>query len=346
MTIVGRLLIGITALAIGVSMASAGASAQSIKKIKDRGALNCPVPTGGFAGRSEVDQKGQWKGLDVDMCRAIGTAILGSPDKVNFIPISWAQRFPSIQAGEIDIIVMATGWTLSRDTETGLDFSLPYFFSGLQFLVRSDLGVNSPKELDGGTICATTGTTIERQTSGFMRANGMKYTAVTFEKTEETAAAFLAKRCDAIANSAQALGILAASQPDPSQYKIIPEHPLTLEPEAMAVRGGDQEMAAVADWVLTALVEADELKITSKNLDEVIKTRKDDPQAAALLGLTPGVGARLGLRETWAQDVIRKVGSYSEIYNRNLGSASPYKIPAGYNAVYSQGGLLYPLAID
>jgi general L-amino acid transport system substrate-binding protein len=140
-----------------------GAQAQTtLDDIKSRGALNCPVPTGGQVGRLEVGEKGDWKGFDVDICRGIATALLGAPDKVNFVPISWAQRFPSIQAKEIDIIVMASGWTLSRDTEIGLDFSMPYFFGGLQFLVRADSGIASAEELDGGTICAVTGTTMER----------------------------------------------------------------------------------------------------------------------------------------------------------------------------------------
>jgi general L-amino acid transport system substrate-binding protein len=177
-----------------------------------------------------------------------------------------------------------------------------------------------------------------------MAGHGIEYTPVTFEKLDETEAAFLAGRCDAFAMSGDGLSITRSRQPDPSKFKLLPDRPVSLETHAMIVRGGDQEMLAIANWVLTALLKADELGITSDNLDEVIQTRGSDPQVAALLGLTPGIGKRLGLSETWAQDVIRAVGSYSQIYDRNLGT--PYEMPAGFNAVYSNGGLLYPLGID
>ena len=337
------ILAGVCALAV---LSATPAMANTIETIKDRGAINCPVPTGGYVARAEVDDQGNWSGLDVDLCRALAAAILGDPQAINFVPISWAQRFPTLQAGDIDIIVMSTGWTLSRDTEIGLDFATPYFLTGLQFLVRVDSGIETPADLNGGAICATGGTTMERQTSEYMLANQIEYEAITFENTEETASAFFAGRCDAIANPGQSLGIMAAQQPDPSLYKIIPDAPLSLETNAMAVRGGDQEMLAVANWVRSALLEADILDITSENIDDAIANRADEPRVAYLLGVSPGAGARLGLSETWAQDAIRAVGNYGEIYDRYLGADSPYNMEAGINAVYTEGGVHYPNAID
>ena len=328
-------------------LVAATASAQTtIDKIKARGRFNCPVPTGGYVARAELDDKGVWRGLDVDFCRATAAAILGSRDKVNFVPISWAQRFPTLQAGDIDAVITSTGWSLSRETDLKLDFTIPYFLTGLQFMVRKDAGINDPKGLDGGTICITGGTTMELQTAGYMSGNKIKYKPITFEKTEESAQGFFSGRCDAIANTGESLGIMAAQQPNPSLFKIIPEVPVTLEANAMAVRGGDRAMLAVLNYVRTALLEADILGITSQNVEEARTTRSSEPRVAILLGVTPGAGKRLGLPDSWAYDAIKAVGSYDEVFSRYFGEGSRYKMSAGLNAVYTKGGVHYPTTID
>lgn len=326
--------------------ASVPASAGTVQAIMDRGQLNCPVAVGGYPGSSELDDQGNWHGMDIDFCRAIAVALLGDPAKANFIPLSWAQRFPSLAAGDIDLIVMGTGITMSRDTTIGLDFTSPYYFTGVQFLVPADSEAEVPSDLEGGVICSTTGTTIERDITTYMRANNIEYSALTFERTEQASTAFMAGRCDAIGDIGQALAVLRLGQDNPEAYKIIPENTITLGATGMAVRQGDYEMLDVANWVLQALLHADVHGLTAENVDEMAISKKDDPQVAALLGLTPGIGDKLGLRNEWAYDVIKAFGSHQAIYDRSLGKNSRYGIPAGYSRLYTDGGLLFPIPLD
>lgn len=340
--------ISAAALVLGAALASvaSSASATTPQTIKDRGTLNCPVVVGGYPGAAELDDKGNWRGMDIDICKAIATAILGDPAKVNFVPLSFAQRFPSLFAGDIDVIVMGTSITMSRDTTVGLDFSLPYLYTGVQFLVPADSGVETAADLDGASICSVTGTTVERDITTYMRSEGIGFTPVAFERNEQANAAFVAGRCDAVGDIGQAIAVIRASQPNPEAYKIIPETPITLGATAIGVRAGDTAMLDIGNWVIQAMVHADMLDINSQNVEEAAQSRAADLRVAALLGINPAIGTNLGLRPEWARDVIREIGSYSEIYGRALGENSRYKIPAGYNQVFKKGGLFYPLPID
>jgi len=342
-----RLGISAALISFGAAIATTtGASAVTPKDIMDRGVLNCPVVVGGYPGAAELDDKGAWRGMDIDICKSLATALLGDPSKVNFVPLSFAQRFPALLGGDIDVIVMGTSITMSRDTTVGLDFSLPYLYTGVQFLVPAGSGIETPADLEGASICSVTGTTVERDITTYMRTEGITFSPIAFERNEQANAAFVAGRCDAVGDIGQAIAVIRASQSDPEAYKIIPETPITLGATAIAVRAGDHEMLNVGNWVIQALVHADMLGITSQNVEEVAKTRAEDLRVAALLGGNPAIGTNLGLRPEWARDVIREVGAYSEIYHRALGENSRYKVPAGYNQLFNKGGLLYPLPID
>lgn len=340
--------ISAAALMLGTAVASVAsvASAVTPQDIKDRGQLNCPVVVGGYPGAAELDDKGNWRGMDIDICKALATAILGDPAKVNFVPLSFAQRFPGLFAGDIDVIVMGTSITMSRDTTVGLDFSLPYLYTGVQFLVPADSDIETPADLEGASICSVTGTTVERDITTYMRTEGIEFSPIAFERNEQANAAFVAGRCDAVGDIGQAIAVIRASQSDPEAYKIIPETPITLGATAIAVRAGDSEMLNVGNWVIQAMIHADMLGITSENVEEVATSRADDLRVAALLGGNPAIGTNLGLRPEWARDVIREIGAYSQVYGRALGEQSRYKVPAGYNQLFKDGGLLYPLPID
>lgn len=333
-------------LAAALASVASLASASTPQTIKDRGTLNCPVVVGGYPGASELDDKGNWRGMDIDICKAIATAILGDPAKVNFVPLSYAQRFPSLFAGDIDVIVMGTSITMSRDTTVGLDFTQPYLYTGVQFLVPADSGVETVADLDGASICSVTGTTVERDITTHMRSEGFEFTPIAFERNEQANAAFVAGRCDAVGDIGQAIAVIRASQPDPDAYRIIPETPITLGATAIGVRAGDTEMLDIGNWVIQAMIHADMLGITSQNVDEIAASSAGDLRIGALLGENPAIGTNLGLRPEWARDVIREIGAYSEIYGRALGENSRFKIPSGYNQIFSKGGLMYPLPID
>lgn len=333
------------ATAVATMPTMALAESATVQQIVDRGTLLCSGHNGSYFGFVEVNDQNEWKGLDIDLCRALTTAILGDPDAVQIVPLSWAQRFPALQSGDVDLIIKATGWTMGRDTELGLQFSLPYFFGGTQFMAHGDLGITDATGLDGGTICVEAGTTIERISANYLSTIGVEHTMVSYESAAELRAAYLANRCDAFAGWGPNLAVLRATEIDNPDAHIILSDQLSSEPISAAMRQGDEDFVDVVNWMLAALLIAEEEGITMANVDEMAADPAN-PRIARLLGAEPGMGERLGLRDTWAREMIAAVGNFAEIYDRNLGADSPYQLERGLNNLWSHGGVLYAPILD
>ncbi|MBT6274380.1 MAG: amino acid ABC transporter substrate-binding protein [Chromatiales bacterium] len=342
---IAKVLVAGTLLAgIGLAGSAYAATGDTLKAVKARGTLLCTGHNGTYLGFAEVDDKGEWKGFDIELCKALATTIFGSPDKLKIIPISWAQRFPSIQSGDIDVIIKVTGWTMGRDTELGLQFSRPYFLGPTQLMAHKEIGAKSAKDLDGATVCASAGTSTERIAADYLSNLGIKFEMVTFEKTEEMRSAYFAGRCDAFAGWGPNLAITRTKGPDPDKHMILPDV-MAVEPESAAMRQGDDNWVDVLNWMFTALLIAEQYGITSANVDQH-KAKPGNPTVERLLGATPGIGDRLGLSNDWAYNLIKHVGNYKEIYDRTLGMGSAYKLPRGPNALITNGGVMYPLVLD
>src|SRR2546423_8575418 len=320
-------------LACGPAMAG-----KDLDSVKARGALVCGVPTG-TAGFAVADSQGKWVGLDVDVCRAVSAAIFGDSEKVKYTPLTAQQRFTALQSGEVDILSNNTTATLTRDTALGLDFTAITYYDGQGFMVNKKLGVKSAKELNGATVCVQLGTTTELNLADYFRANKMTFKPVVIEKVEEVRAAFFAGRCDVFTTDASGLySTRAANAPNPDDYIILPEI-ISKEPLGPVVRHGDNQFADIVRWALFAQIEAEEYGITSKNVDEMLKS--DNPTIKRILGVTPGMGKALGVDEKWVYNIVKQVGNYGESFDRNLGKDSALKIDRGLNKLWTQGGLQY-----
>lgn len=338
-------------IALGSAMMLAASAAQAeigdtLKGIKERGALSCSGHNGSYPGMAEVDDKGNWKGFDIDMCRAMATAIFGTAEgHLKIQQTSWEQRWPSLKSGELDLVIKSSGWTMSRDTDNGLQFSRPYMMAPIAYATHTENGAKSIKDLDGGTVCLQAGTTLERYVTDHSAANGYKLEVVPFDSTEAAKAAFLSGRCDLYVEWDLQLAVMRATEvKDPSTITILPDV-LAAEPIAMVMRQGDDQWVDVVNWVESILIQADEAGVTSANVDEM-KANPPTPGVATMLGVTPGVGKRLGLSDDWAYQVIKQVGNYNEIWERDLGQGSPYKLARGVNGLIKNGGIMYSLGMD
>src|SRR6266567_4869423 len=332
----------LAAAGVLVALVGAAQAGPTLDKVKQAGQISCGVPTG-LAGFAAPDSQGRWAGFDVDVCRALSAAIFGAADKVRYVPLTAQQRFTALQSGEVDLLSNNTTDTLQRDTALGLNFAPVVFYDGQGFMVPKKLGVKGAKDLNGATICVQPGTTTELNLADYFRANKMDFKPVVIEKVDEIYAAFFSGRCDVMTGDASALGaqrIGRASNPD--DYMILTER-ISKEPLAPVVRHGDEQWHDVADWVIYALMEAEEKGITQKNVDDLLKT--DDPGLKRMLGVTPGMGKALGLDEKWAYNAIKAVGNYGEIFDKHLGLASPLKLERGYNNLWTKGGLIYAIPI-
>lgn len=326
----------IAAVIVGSSPAFAGSTMDAVKA---KGFVQCGVNLGLY-GFSAPDDKGNWSGLDVDVCRAVAAAVFGDATKVKYTPLSTQQRLPALQSGEIDMLARNTTYTLSRDTANGLNFTVTNYYDGQGFMVPTKLGVKSAKELNGATICVLPGTTTEQNLADWFRANKMTFKPVVIEKNEELTSAFFAGRCDSFSSDASQLaGVRANEAPNPADYTILPEL-VSKEPLAPAVRHGDDQWLDVVRWSIFAMIAAEEKGVTMANVDQMAATSVD-PEVKRLLGVTAGNGKSLGLDETWAKNIIKQVGNYGESFERNVGMGSKLKIARGLNALYSQGGLMY-----
>jgi len=336
------------AVAIAVALfgalgaATPAQAGPTLDKIKQAGGFSCGVQTG-LAGFAQPDSQGVYTGFNVDICKALSAAIFGDPGKVKYVPLTAQQRFTALQSGEVDILSNNTTWTLQRDTELGLNFAPVVFYDGQGFMVAKKLNVKSAKELNGATICVQPGTTTELNLADYFRANKMEYKPVVIEKLDEVVAAFFSGRCDVFTTDASGLAAVRmgrASNPD--DYMILPER-ISKEPLAPVVRHGDDQWHDIVDWVVFALIQAEESGITKVNVDDMLKS--DDPSIKRMLGATPGMGKALGLDENWAYNEIKAVGNYGEIFDRNLGAGGPLKLERGLNALWKNGGLQYAMPI-
>ena len=314
------------------------ASAGTLEKTKAAGTLKCGITTG-LAGFAEVGADKKWKGLDVDMCRAVAAAVLGDASKVTYVPLTAKERFTALQSGEIDLLARNTTWTNTRDTSLGLNFAGVNYYDGQGFLVSKKLGVNSAKELDGASICITAGTTTELNLSEYFNSNGMKYSPITYDTADQVLKGFESGRCDLITTDQSQLYALRTKMKNPGNYKVLPEI-ISKEPLGPVVRQGDDVWFNIVRWSLDALITAEEFGVTQSNVDSLAKNTKQ-PEVARLLGASGKLGANLHLDAKWAYNIVKQVGNYSESFERNVGMGSPLKIARGVNALWSKGGILY-----
>jgi general L-amino acid transport system substrate-binding protein len=323
--------------ALAVVFAAQSASAQTLKTVKDRGMLNCGS-NGTLAGFGLPDAQGQWTGLDVDYCKAIAAAIFGDAKKVKFVPLSAKDRFTALQSGEVDILARNTTWTSSRDTSLGLNFVGVNYYDGQGFMVRKALKVNSALELNGASVCVQQGTTTELNLSDYFRANNMQVKTVTFATANEAVKAYDAGRCDAYTTDASGLYGERLRLANATDHLVLPEI-ISKEPLGPAVRHGDDQWFDVAKWTLYALINAEELNITQKNVDEMVKST--NPDVKRFVGTEGNYGEQLGLPKDWAVQIIKAVGNYGEVFDRNVGANSPLKIERGLNKLWNKGGIQY-----
>ncbi|MFL5074238.1 MAG: amino acid ABC transporter substrate-binding protein [Microvirga sp.] len=330
----------IATIAVGLAatlMASAASAQATLNNVKQKGFLTCGSNTG-LAGFGVPDAQGNWTGLDVDLCRAIAAAVFNDATKVRFIPLSAKDRFTALQSGEVDVLVRNTTWTMSRDTQLGLDFTGVNYYDGQGFLVRKKLGVTSAKELNGASVCTQQGTTTELNLADFFRANNLKYEVVAFATADETFKAYESGRCDAFTTDASGLYSerLKASAPD--EHIVLPEI-ISKEPLGPAVRHGDNQWGDIVRWTHFAMINAEELGVTKANVDQMLKN--DNPEIKRMLGSEGKFGEAVGLTNDWAFRIIKQVGNYGEVFEKNVGQGSPLKIQRGQNALWTKGGLQY-----
>ena len=332
-----RLRLGIVAGLIVILFTAGLASAGTVDEVKAKGYISVGVNEGLF-GFSKPDEKGVWKGLDVDTARAVSVAVFGSPDKLKFVPLTAKTRFTALQSGEIDLLTRNCTRTLGRESALGLNFAQVNFYDGQGFLIPKKLGVKSAKELDGATVCVLPGTTTELNVADYFRANNMKMKPVVIESTPELAKAFFAGRCDVLTSDASQLAGTRAVAPNPDDYAILPEI-ISKEPLAPVVRHGDDQWLDIVNFSVFAMIAAEEMGITSKNVDQMLKSK--DPKVQRFLGASPGNGKSLGVDEKWAYNIIKLVGNYGESFERNVGVNTPLKIERGLNDLWTRGGLMY-----
>lgn len=332
------LLNGGIATALFACLAATPAIAQgTLQKVRDRGELSCGVNTG-IAGFSAPDEKGNWAGLDVDLCRAISAAVFKDATKVKYVPLTAKERFTALQSGEVDLLSRNTTWTMSRDTSAGMNFVGVNYYDGQGFLVTKALGVKSAKELADASICVQTGTTNELNVADFFRQAGMTYKPVVFEKLPETIAAYAAGRCDVFTSDASQLYSIRLTLAKPEDHIVLPDV-ISKEPLGPAVRQGDAQWSNIVRWMLFALINAEELGVTTANLDQMLES--PNPEIKRLLGKEGDYGKGIGLDNDWAYQAIKAVGNYGETFERNVGAGSRLKISRGQNALWRDGGLQY-----
>lgn len=315
-------------------MVAGAANAATIDDIKKAGELKCGVSQG-LPGFSNPDDKGNWTGIDVDYCKALAAAILGDASKVKYVPLSAKVRFTALQSGEVDVLSRNTTWTFTRDTNLGINFVGVLYYDGQGFMVRKKLGVKSAKELSGAAVCTNTGTTTELNVADYFKSNGMKYKVVAFESSNEVVAAYDAGRCDVYTTDRSGLAAQRTKMKNPDEHMVLPEI-ISKEPLGPAVRQGDDQFANAARWVLNALIIAEELGVTSKNVDQMMSSK--NPEIQRLLGATGKYGSYVGLEPKWAAWAIKAVGNYGEMYERNV---TPLGLARGVNKLWNKGGILY-----
>ena len=317
-----------------LALTANSASADTLDSVKSKGYVQCGVSTG-LPGFSNADSSGNWKGLDVDVCRAVAAATLGDASKVKYTPLTAKERFTALQSGEIDILSRNTTWTLTRDASLGINFAGVNYYDGQGFMVTKSLGVKSALELDGAAVCLQAGTTTELNLADYFRLKGMKYKVVTYDTSDATIKGFEAGRCDMLTSDQSQLYALRIKLSKPGSAIVLPEV-ISKEPLGPVVRQGDDKWFNIVKWSLMAMVNAEELGITSKNADKMMSS--SNPSVGRFM---TGQGEKLGIGDDWAYNIAKQVGNYGEAFERNVGMGSPLKISRGLNALWTDGGLQY-----
>jgi general L-amino acid transport system substrate-binding protein len=313
------------------------AGAATLDTVKQRGVLNCGA-NGQLPGFGLPDAQGNWTGLDVDFCRAIAAAIFNDAGKVKFVVLTAANRFVALQTGDVDVLVRNTTWTLSRDTQLGLNATGANYYDGQGFIVRKSLKVNSALELNDAAICVQQGTTTELNLADYFRANRMRLKTVIFATLDEALRAYETSRCDAFTTDASGLYGARLKLAKPDDHVVLPEI-ISKEPLSPFVRHGDDQWFDIVKWVHFAMINAEELNVNKANVDEQMKS--ENPDIKKLLGGENNFGEQLGLTKDWAYRIVKLVGNYGEVFERNVGQGSPLKIVRGLNALWTKGGIQY-----
>ncbi|MDH3688080.1 MAG: amino acid ABC transporter substrate-binding protein [Gammaproteobacteria bacterium] len=333
----------LAATAVAASLSVAGVSqAGTLDDVKSKGFVQCGVSQG-VPGFSNPDEQGNWTGIDVDVCRAVAAAVFGDADKVKYSPLTAKERFTALQSGEIDMLSRNTTWTLTRDTALGINFAGVNYYDGQGFMVRKDLGVKSALELAGASVCTNIGTTTELNLADYFRANNMEYEIVAFEKADEVVAAYDAGRCDSYTTDQSGLAAQRLKLKEPDAHIVLPEV-ISKEPLGPVVAHGDDQWFDIVKWSLIAMIEAEELGLTSGNIDEMASS--DNPSVKRFMGVEGDTAKNLGLdNPDWAADIVRQVGNYGESFDTHVGPDTPVQLQRGVNALWNQGGLMYPMPI-
>ncbi len=319
-------------------LAAGVAAAGTLDDVKARGKLNCGVTTG-LVGFAAPDANGEWQGFDVAVCRAVAAAVLGDSSAVEFVPTTGKTRFTALASGEVDMLARNTTWTFSRDNDLKFEFTGVNYYDGQGFMVPKELGVSSAKELDGATVCIQTGTTTELNLADFFRSNNISYEPVPIETNAEAQQQYLAGACDVYTTDASGLAATRATFEAPGDHVVLPEI-VSKEPLGPLVRHGDNEWGDIVRWTLNALISAEELGITSTNLDE-LSGGTDNPEINRILGSEGTLGEMIGLDAEWAKRAIAVSGNYGEVFEKNIGEATPIGLARGLNAQWKDGGLIY-----
>jgi len=328
---------------VGVAMSlTAAQAATTLEAVQEKGFVQCGVSQG-LPGFSQADDSGDWSGIDVDLCRAVAAAIFGDGSKVRFTPLSNKQRFTALGSGEIDILSRNTTWTMTRDSQLGLNFAGVNYYDGQGMMVPTSLGVSSATELEGANICTATGTTTELNITDYFRSNNLSFNLVAFEKSDEVVAAYDAGRCDVYTTDRSGLAAQRTKLTNPDAHTVLPEI-ISKEPLGPVVRQGDDQWFNIVRWTLNALINAEELGITKANA-RARRGGTENPAIKRLLGVEGTFGEELGLSNDWALDAIEAVGNYGESYEANVGPNTPLKLDRGVNALWNQGGILYAAPI-
>lgn len=320
-----------------IALIGMSATAGTLEDVKKQGFVKCGID-GGLPGFSEILSGGVYKGMDVDGCRAVAVAALGDASKVKYISLNAKERLAALQSGEIDILVRNTTWTETRDTSLGLNFAAVNYYDGQGFMIRKDLGAKSALELDGASVCLQTGTTTEMNVADYFRANNMKYKTVAYDTNDQVVQSYDNGRCDILTSDASQLYGLRTKLKDPKAHIVLPEI-ISKEPLGPVVRQGDDAWFNIVKWSFNAMVAAEEAGITSANADSMLKST--NPTVKRILGAEGKMGANLGLSADFAYQIIKQVGNYGEVFERNVGTSTPLNIERGLNALWTKGGLQY-----
>ena len=331
------ILLPVIALLAFIVADSAPGGAQTLKAVKERGALNCGVSQG-LLGFSSKDDKNTWAGFDVDICRAVAAAIFGDAAKVTFMPLDAGARFTALQSSQIDVLSRNSTWTLSRESSLGLMFAGIAYYDGQGFLLRRDLGIDTALQLSGKTVCTQTDTTSELNLSDYFRAKGMALKVLALGTAEESLKAYEGRKCDVLTSDISQLYAERLKLSAPDSHMILPEV-ISKEPLGPAVRQGDDQWFNLIKWTLYSLINAEELGVKSATIDDAVKSQ--NPDIRRLVGAEGEYGEQLGLTKDWTARAVRAVGNYGEIYERNVGTQSKLSIPRGLNALWTQGGIQY-----